>query len=47
MPLVTSKEAQADQVVQFVPFDSELAKSINEAHRQVLLKEVERQKFLA
>ena len=46
VPLVTSKEAQADQVVQFVPFDSELAKSINEAHRQVLLKEVERQKFL-
>ena len=46
VPLVTSKQAQADEVIQFVPFDSELGKSINEAHRQVFLKEVERQKYL-
>ena len=46
VPTVTSKKAQADQVVEFVPFDSDLGKEINESYQQVLLKEVERPKHL-
>ena len=46
VPLVTNNRSQADNVVEFVPYDSELGKSINEAHRQVLLKEVEKAKYL-
>ena len=46
VPIVTSKKAQADEVVQFVPFDSDLGKAINDKHLQVMLKEVERPKHL-
>ena len=46
VPVVTSKKAQADEIIQFVPFDSDLGKAINDKHQQVLLKEVERSKYL-
>ena len=46
VPVVTAKRAQADEIVEFVPYDSELGKSINENYQQVLLKEVERRKYL-
>ena len=46
VPLVTSKKAQADKVIQFIPANSDLAKSINEDVSQVFLKEVERPKYL-
>lgn len=45
-PIVTNKKAQADEVIEFIPFDSNLGKEINETHQQVLLKEVERHKYL-
>ena len=45
-PLVTSKKAQADKVIEFIPADSELGESINASHQQVFLKEVERLKYL-
>ena len=44
VPVVTSKKAQADEVIEFVPLDSDLGKAINDKHQQVLLKEVERHK---
>ena len=46
VPVVTSKKAQADEMIQFVPFDSDLGKAINDKHQQLLLKEVERPKHL-
>ena len=46
VPVATNKIAQADQVIQFVPFESELGKSINKAYQQIVLKEVERPKHL-
>ena len=46
VPIVTSKKAQADGMIQFVPFDSELGTSINETYQQVMLKEVERPKYI-
>ena len=46
VPFVTSKKGQADKMIQFVPFDSDLAKVINDTHQQLLLKEVERPKHL-
>ncbi len=46
VPLVTGKKAQADEVIEFVPYDSELAKSLNENYQQVMLKEVEKPKYL-
>ena len=46
VPLVTSKKAQADKVIEFVPLNSELGKAINDQYQQVLLKEVERPKYL-
>ena len=45
-PLVTSKKAQADKVIEFVPAGSELGESINASYQQVFLKEVERLKHL-
>ena len=45
-PMVTSKKAQSDKIVEFVPFDSEMGKAVNDAHQQILLKEVERPKYL-
>ena len=46
VPVVTSKKAQADEVIQFVPPDTDLGKAINDKYHQVLLKEVERPKYL-
>ena len=43
-PVVTSKKAQADKVIQFVPLNSERGKAINDEFQQVLLKETERPK---
>ena len=45
-PVITSKKAQADRVIEFVPLKSELGKSINEKYQQVLLKETEKPKYL-
>lgn len=45
-PIVTSKKAQADEVIQFVPLDSSLGTQINEKYQQIVLKEVERPKRL-
>ena len=45
-PIVTSKKAQADKVIEFVQADSEFGRSINEGYVQVFLKEVERPKYL-
>ena len=42
-PLVTSAKTQANEIVQFVPYNSEMGQSIN----QVFLKEVERPKYRA
>ena len=44
--VVTNKKAQADEMIQFVPFDSELGASINETYQQIMLKEVERPKYI-
>ena len=46
VPVVTSKKAQADEVIEFVRFDSDLGKEINDKYQQVILKEVERPKHL-
>ena len=46
IPVVTSKKAQADEVIEFVRSDSDLEKEINDKYQQVLLKEVERPKHL-
>ena len=46
VPLTTNKKAQADEVIEFVPYDSDLATAINEEYQQILLKEVEKAKFL-
>ena len=45
-PLITSKKAQADEVIQFIPYDSELGKEIVGEYQRVLLKETERPKHL-
>ena len=45
-PIATSKKAQSDEVIKFVPFDSDLGKEINDQYQQVFLKEVERRKHL-
>ena len=46
VPVVTSKKAQAETVIEFVPADSELAKLIGEEYERIYLKEVERPKYL-
>ena len=46
VPVTVNKKAQADTMIEFVPFDSELAKSINDNYQQIMLKEVEKQKYL-
>ena len=46
VPVATNKNAQADEVIQFVRPDSKLAASINESYDRVLLKEIERPKVL-
>ncbi len=46
VPVVTSKKTQADKVIQFVPPDSNLGRSIHDKYQQVMLQEVERPKRL-
>ena len=46
VPIVTSKKGQADEVIEFVRADSKLGESINREYQQVILKEVERPKWL-
>lgn len=46
VPVTTGKAAQADEVIEFVRADSDLAESLNDAYSRVLLKEVERPKHL-
>ena len=46
VPVATGKKAQADEVIEFVRADSELAKTISDNYQQVLLKEVEKPKHL-
>ncbi len=46
VPLVTSKKAQAERVIEFVRGDSEFATSIGKEYQQNYLKEVERPKHL-
>ena len=36
-PMVTSKRAQSDKVIEFVPFDSNIGQEINDKYQQVLL----------
>ena len=45
-PIVASKTAQAERVVEFVRPDSDLGRSINDQYRQMVIKEVERPKYL-
>ena len=46
MPVVTSKTAQAERMIEFVRPDSDLGKSIDAQYRQLVVKEVERPKYL-
>ena len=46
VPLLVNKKAQADEMIEFLPYDSEIAKVINEQYQQILIKEVERSKHL-
>ena len=46
MPVVTSKTAQAERVIEFVRADSDLGRSINAQYRQLVVREVERPKYL-
>lgn len=46
MPVVTSKLAQADEVIEFVSSTSDLGQEIGRTYTQIALKEVERPKHL-
>ena len=46
IPMVTNKKAQADEIIEFVKPDSELGEAINATYSQIMLKEVERPKYL-
>ena len=46
VPILTSKRAQADEVVEFIPPTSDLGLEIDHTYRQIALKEVERPKHL-
>ena len=46
VPVVTSKKRQADEVVEFVLPNSDLGKAINDNYQKIVLKEVERPKYL-
>ena len=45
-PLVTSKSAQADNVIQFLPYKSELSEQLVGEYQQVFIKESERPKHI-
>ena len=45
-PLITNKKAQADEVIQSVPYNSELGKELLGKYQQVLIKEAERPKHI-
>ena len=44
-PVSANREGQADAIIEFVRFDSEVAKEGNEDHQQVVLKDRERNKY--
>ena len=46
VPLVVNRKGQADAMIEFVRYDSEIAKAVNEKYQQVVIKEVERNKHL-
>ena len=46
VPLLANRKGQADAMIEFVPYDSEIAKAVNEKYQQVVFKEVERNKHL-
>ena len=46
VPLLANRKGQADAMTEFVPYDSEIAKEVNEKYQQVVIKEVERNKHL-
>ena len=46
VPVITNKKTQADKMIEFVPFNSELGKVINDKYQKLIVKEVERPKFL-
>ena len=45
VPITANNDAQANEVIEFVRADSDEAKAMNQAYRQVVLKEVERPKY--
>ena len=45
VPVTVNKDAQANEVIEFVRADSDEAKAMIDAYRQVVLKEVERPKY--
>lgn len=45
-PLVTSKSAQADNVIQFLPYKSELSEQLAGEYQRILIKESERPKHI-
>ena len=46
VPLLANRKAQADEMIEFLPYDSEITKVINEKYQQIFIKEVERNKHL-
>ena len=46
VPLVVNRKGQADAMIEYVRYDSEIAKAVNEKYQQVVIKEVERNKHL-
>ena len=46
VPLLANRKGQADTMIEFVPYDSEIATDVNEMYQQVAIKEVERSKHL-
>lgn len=47
VPKTVNKKGQADQVIEFVNSDSEIAKTTNSKYEKVYLKEVDKKKYLA
>ena len=45
VPVTVNKDAQANEIIEFVSADSEEAQAMNDVYRQVVLKEIERPKY--
>ena len=45
VPLLANRKGQADKVIEFVPYDSEFAKEVNEKYQQVIFKGFEPSKY--